>query len=166
MPTDSDMLWKRTVEWLKYSGNKKGCKMAYFEIFRPRGRDERGGSGEGGTDRGREARRTVRLSMSTHKAEEQAGKAHNGIANGFGPKTPFLIGVAGGTASGKVRGGEKKRQDRVNKGCLGERREAVVVGQQTVNCFWNFNTFKVKEIDTNGVKNWDIKLRGWHNSHL
>lgn len=25
------------------------------------------------------------------------------MTNGFGPKTPFLIGVAGGTASGKVR---------------------------------------------------------------
>ena len=27
----------------------------------------------------------------------------NGKANGHGPKTPFLIGVAGGTASGKVK---------------------------------------------------------------
>lgn len=43
------------------------------------------------------------LVMSTHKAEESPTKPHNGMANGFGPKTPFLIGVAGGTASGKVR---------------------------------------------------------------
>ncbi|KAK8393311.1 hypothetical protein O3P69_013380 [Scylla paramamosain] len=41
------------------------------------------------------------LVMSTHKAEESPTKPHNGMANGFGPKTPFLIGVAGGTASGK-----------------------------------------------------------------
>ncbi|XP_071533189.1 uridine-cytidine kinase 2-B isoform X2 [Panulirus ornatus] len=39
--------------------------------------------------------------MSTHKGDETASKTHNGISNGFGPKTPFLIGVAGGTASGK-----------------------------------------------------------------
>lgn len=43
------------------------------------------------------------LVMSTHKAEDSPSKTYNGMANGIGPKTPFLIGVAGGTASGKVR---------------------------------------------------------------
>ncbi|XP_066964609.1 uridine-cytidine kinase 2 isoform X1 [Macrobrachium rosenbergii] len=38
--------------------------------------------------------------MSTHKTED-LNRLHNGVTNGFGPKTPFLIGVAGGTASGK-----------------------------------------------------------------
>lgn len=42
--------------------------------------------------------------MSTHKAEDLSCRLQqNGMTNGFGPKTPFLIGVAGGTASGKVR---------------------------------------------------------------
>ncbi|XP_068237850.1 uridine-cytidine kinase 2-B isoform X2 [Palaemon carinicauda] len=40
-------------------------------------------------------------SMSTHKSDDLNNRLHNGITNGFGPKTPFLIGVAGGTASGK-----------------------------------------------------------------
>ena len=40
--------------------------------------------------------------MSTHKSEDLSNRLHNGVTNGFGPKTPFLIGVAGGTASGKV----------------------------------------------------------------
>nr|XP_027208768.1 uridine-cytidine kinase 2-like [Penaeus vannamei] len=40
--------------------------------------------------------------MSTHKAEDLSCRLQqNGMTNGFGPKTPFLIGVAGGTASGK-----------------------------------------------------------------
>lgn len=46
------------------------------------------------------------LVMSTHKADDSPSKTLNGMANGFGPKTPFLIGVAGGTASGKVSTGE------------------------------------------------------------
>ncbi|KAG7154686.1 uridine-cytidine kinase 2-like isoform X2 [Homarus americanus] len=38
--------------------------------------------------------------MSTHKLDD-TNKTANGVTNGFSPKTPFLIGVAGGTASGK-----------------------------------------------------------------
>ncbi|XP_050725245.1 uridine-cytidine kinase 2-B-like isoform X2 [Eriocheir sinensis] len=41
------------------------------------------------------------LVMSTHKTEDSPTKIYTGMANGLGPKTPFLIGVAGGTASGK-----------------------------------------------------------------
>lgn len=47
-------------------------------------------------------RTSTPLVMSTHKADDSPTKTYNGMANGFGPKTPFLIGVAGGTASGKV----------------------------------------------------------------
>ncbi|XP_076060117.1 uridine-cytidine kinase isoform X2 [Oratosquilla oratoria] len=39
--------------------------------------------------------------MSTNKYQDMSNSITNGISNGFGPKTPFLIGVAGGTASGK-----------------------------------------------------------------
>ncbi|XP_042888117.1 uridine-cytidine kinase 2-B-like [Penaeus japonicus] len=45
---------------------------------------------------------TLTSVMSTHKAEDLSSRLQqNGMTNGFGPKTPFLIGVAGGTASGK-----------------------------------------------------------------
>ncbi|KAG0693450.1 hypothetical protein GWK47_027490 [Chionoecetes opilio] len=50
------------------------------------------------------------LVMSTHKADDSSNTL-NGMANGLTPKTPFLIGVAGGTASGK---------DRIHT-CVGER---------------------------------------------
>lgn len=45
------------------------------------------------------------------------------MTNGFGPKTPFLIGVAGGTASGKVR----NEGDRVRK--MREMREGRMEGR-------------------------------------
>lgn len=51
------------------------------------------------TDEDNGVKRTI--VMSTHKKDELPTKS-NGISNGFGAKTPFLIGVAGGTASGKV----------------------------------------------------------------